>query len=320
MDKKLLIEVLRKNTATSEQEAMNVISLKKQYPFSQALQVIAAKVSKDHHLDSQQLLLQQAAVYATDRSVLKEIMTSELVNETHAALPAVPLVSETKKQPIPVQNIAPPAKEQSEKIVTYSQIEKTIDSVDVADVIMEDLMKLSRLKHNFELLFTDQKSMSVVVNHETIDQNNAETIDGVKSRREKIIELSKARNNSEATPLVVRRNRKDGQSDLIEEIKTSKEEIEPGTERLKEQIELIDQFIKIQPSIPPAKERIQTAPTDFNSIKSGEFGENIVSETLVEILIKQGKKDRAIEVLKKLIWKYPQKKAYFASQIEDLKK
>lgn len=55
-------------------------------------------------------------------------------------------------------------------------------------------------------------------------------------------------------------------------------------------------------------------------IKAGEFGDNIVSETLAEILIKQGKKERAIEVLKKLIWKYPQKKAYFASQIESLKK
>ena len=52
----------------------------------------------------------------------------------------------------------------------------------------------------------------------------------------------------------------------------------------------------------------------------GEYGGRFVSETLVEILVKQGKKDRAIEVLKKLIWKYPQKKAYFASQIEDLKK
>jgi hypothetical protein len=40
----------------------------------------------------------------------------------------------------------------------------------------------------------------------------------------------------------------------------------------------------------------------------------------VEILIHQGKKERAIEVLKKLIWKFPQKKAYFAAQIEDLKR
>ena len=59
---------------------------------------------------------------------------------------------------------------------------------------------------------------------------------------------------------------------------------------------------------------------DLMPIKSGEFGDNIVSETLVEILVKQGKKDRAIEVLKKLIWKYPQKKAYFASQIQKLQK
>ena len=50
------------------------------------------------------------------------------------------------------------------------------------------------------------------------------------------------------------------------------------------------------------------------------YGENIVSETLVHILLKQGKKEKAIEVLKKLIWKFPQKKAYFAAQIEDLKK
>ena len=62
-------------------------------------------------------------------------------------------------------------------------------------------------------------------------------------------------------------------------------------------------------------------PADSSDLaeKSLLYGDNIVSETLVEILLKQGKKDKAIEVLKKLIWKFPQKKAYFAAQIEDLK-
>ena len=83
---------------------------------------------------------------------------------------------------------------------------------------------------------------------------------------------------------------------------------------------MINQFIRIQPTISNVKDRAPSAIGDLMSIKSGEFGDNIVSETLVEILVKQGKKDKAIEVLKKLIWKYPQKKAYFASQIEDLKK
>ena len=54
------------------------------------------------------------------------------------------------------------------------------------------------------------------------------------------------------------------------------------------------------------------------SERSSAFTDNIVSETLVEILIKQGKKGKAVEVLRKLIWKFPQKKAYFAAQIDEL--
>jgi ABC-type Zn uptake system ZnuABC Zn-binding protein ZnuA len=37
-------------------------------------------------------------------------------------------------------------------------------------------------------------------------------------------------------------------------------------------------------------------------------------------MIKQGKHEKAIDIYKKLIWKFPQKKAYFATQIEELKK
>jgi hypothetical protein len=111
-----------------------------------------------------------------------------------------------------------------------------------------------------------------------------------------------------------------GNDSLIEEIKSSKKKIKPEGEKQKEQIEIIDRFIKTQPgisrpkSIPPA-----TQDNDLSE-PSAQFGENIVSETLVEILLKQGKKERAIEALKKLIWKFPQKKAYFAAQIEELRK
>jgi hypothetical protein len=111
-----------------------------------------------------------------------------------------------------------------------------------------------------------------------------------------------------------------GVEDIIESIKVSKKKLSPESEKQQEQIEIIDQFIKAQPTISPAKIQIPAEPEDFNTIKSGEFGENVISETLVDILLRQGKKDKAIEVLKKLIWKFPQKKTYFAAQIEDLKK
>jgi predicted Zn-dependent protease len=70
--------------------------------------------------------------------------------------------------------------------------------------------------------------------------------------------------------------------------------------------------------MPKAKASVANA-VDLTE-KSASFGENIVSETLVELLLKQGKKEKAVEMLKKLIWKFPQKKAYFAARIQELKK
>jgi len=106
---------------------------------------------------------------------------------------------------------------------------------------------------------------------------------------------------------------------LIEEIKSTKKKIKPAGAKQKEQIEIIDQFIKTQPTISRPKTNSPIPDNDLTE-PSTHFGENIVSETLVEILLKQGKKEKAIEALKKLIWKFPQKKAYFAAQIEDLRK
>ena len=103
---------------------------------------------------------------------------------------------------------------------------------------------------------------------------------------------------------------------LIAEIKSGKRKHKIENPRQKEQNEIIDQFIKTQPIIPKPS---STVPDADLSEDSSMFSDNIVSETLVEILLKQGKREKAIEVLKKLIWKFPQKKAYFAAQIEDLK-
>ena len=110
--------------------------------------------------------------------------------------------------------------------------------------------------------------------------------------------------------------------ELIKEIKSTKKKIKPEGAKQKEQFDIIDQFIKTQPTISNVKAKSippQVTTTDLTESTSA-FSDHIISETLVEILIKQGKKEKALEVLKKLIWKFPQKKAYFAAQIEDLKK
>ncbi len=107
---------------------------------------------------------------------------------------------------------------------------------------------------------------------------------------------------------------------LVEEISTNRHEIPTVDHKQKEQIEIIENFIKTQPGLTKPKTVAEISLQEDLSDKNQHFAENVISETLVEILIKQGKNAKAIEVLKKLIWKFPQKKAYFAAQIEELKK
>ncbi len=267
MDKKQLTDLLNHYTASSALEATEVISLCDQYPYSQLLHALAARVSKDHNLPNQQVILQSAAVYSTDRSVLKEIMSvaGAAVVEEKAAVSSVSSITITAEK----------------------------DSIDYAEAVLKDLKRLHELKHNFEEMVTAFENGIPIVPEKKAVRKPV-------GRPKKVVEVK-------ADP-------------LIEEIKTTKKKITPENEKTKEQIEIIDQFIKAQPSI-TAKPRSEMASAgDLTEVKNGEFADNVISETLVEILIRQGKKEKAIEVLKKLIWKFPQKKTYFAAQIEDLKK
>lgn len=271
MDKIQLTNLLNHYTASSSQEASDVISLCDQYPYSQLLHALAARVSKDHNLQNHQAILQSAAVYSTDRSVLKQIMSE------------IPLTVIGQDKRVTVTTI-------SNITITAEK-----DSVDYAEAVLKDLKILHELKHNFESLVTAFENGIPAVP----EKEAKVTRKGI-GRPKKVVEVK-------ADP-------------LIEEIKSTKKRITPENEKTKEQIEIIDQFIKAQPSITAKSRSEMTSAGDLTEIKNGEFADNVISETLVEILIRQGKKEKAIEVLKKLIWKFPQKKTYFAAQIEDLKK
>lgn len=331
MTKNQFIKVLHHfPESSSAEEARGILALKEQYPYSQVLHALAARVSDEHEFPFRQQELQTAAVYACDRAVLKEIMSrkaevwpvsSEVIGQNHSVTP--------------------------ESIET-NQLHTGDESGDLAEEVLQDLHRLSELKHNFEVMFVDIREAARrekqpeaeeeeeedtgddtdEVDIENTDDEDKETKKKTpplrrkttgKSKAQRIIELAKALEEDDAATAAEH----DGPEDtIISEIKNSKKKINPENEKQREQLEIIDQFIKTQPSITSArdKERVQPSAGDLSSIKSGEFGDNVISETLVDILLRQGKKDKAIEVLKKLIWKFPQKKAYFAAQIEDLKK
>jgi len=82
--------------------------------------------------------------------------------------------------------------------------------------------------------------------------------------------------------------------------------------------ELLDEFIKNQPSITRPKAAF------FNPLEVAKESivdqENIISETLATIYYDQGHLQKAIKIYQKLSLKYPEKSTYFAALIQKAEK
>ncbi len=290
MEKERFLDLARNYTSLTEAETEDLDALQKQFPYSQVIHNLASRGAQDHKLETSKTLLNISAVYSTDRTVLKNIITAPRTerSETGVEVVAEIVTDVFIEKPFP--------------FVRHDADGLTGEALN--DEIMQDLNRLRELKHDFEVSVEEFEHSSYSPKQGTPSkQSTPKEKKPAQKKKEEPLDLI-----PEPTGEV-----------LLEEIKTTKKKIAPESPRQKEQIEIIEQFIKKQPSI--AKNSAAGTPeaTDLAE-KNLSLTDNIVSETLVEILLRQGKKDKAIEVLKKLIWKFPQKKAIFAAQIDELKK
>jgi predicted transcriptional regulator len=116
----------------------------------------------------------------------------------------------------------------------------------------------------------------------------------------------------------------DRKTDLLELIKKRLSEIKE--EKSKEKItqnklkaqksELINKFIDEQPTIARGKAEF-FKPLDW-ARQSTQENEDIVTETLAKIYLKQGHNDKAIKIYEKLCLVFPDKSSYFADQIRKI--
>lgn len=87
-------------------------------------------------------------------------------------------------------------------------------------------------------------------------------------------------------------------------------------EPLKNKLLIIDRFIEADPKISPMEKN-----EPIESLINGDFNsEELMTESLAKILLRQKKYKKAIKAYKILSLKYPEKNVFFAGQIQKIKK
>lgn len=92
---------------------------------------------------------------------------------------------------------------------------------------------------------------------------------------------------------------------------------------LSKQLRKFTDWLKHMKNVPPSNEDLGTDPELETAIQgiaqTSNEAKEIVTETMAEVLVKQGKIDKAIQLYIKLSFLNPDKSAYFASKIQILK-
>ncbi len=96
--------------------------------------------------------------------------------------------------------------------------------------------------------------------------------------------------------------------------------IDEIAQRIQLQNSIIDSFLTKDPGlIRTTKSQLESMGKQEDlSVGSVRLEKGIVTESYAKILTMQGRRDKAIDVYEKLILKFPEKKAYFASKIQEL--
>lgn len=296
----------------------------KDYPYSQALHILLAKICFKLDVEDKNKRLSTAAIYASKRAILKEVI------QTDAYLESIEEV--VSYQDLPIIELE---QESTDKTIFEASESSTSDSASIFDEVLKNLQKLKSLREQF--LFLESEDSDEVSDKQEVEEVESEQLPEETELPKKIKQtISKAnKEKKKEAPhgkkeKIENLQKKDLELDsqvneyFIAEIsQKNPSESNEKTDKLATQEHIIEKFIQEQPSIGHIKKELEKSQEEITkdlSEKSTQFGDDLISENLAIILLKQGKKERAMDIYRKLIWKLPQKKAYFAARIEEIKK
>ena len=340
-----LLPLLKQLEAIAAETLNDLEELARQYPYFQAVHTLIAKAKHDQQTPDAEAALHRAAIYAPDRRHLRKI----ILEEVHRSPSEAPSTDEAAPPPVeapavgkdlePVDAPMAGAVEPSEPAT-----EENLEPVDTPVVPPE----VSEPATEEDTEPVEEPVASFEASEPVVTEENEPeaTIDTVKNEPETIVvaedhdpepTIAEEEAPSVAEPVIATEPTTTDEADEresvydaleknlknLQEVRSAQrtEDQKPlasGTTQ-REQQELMDKFVSQEHDKLNTPMDLEATIADLAE-KSTLAPEELVTENLAEIFIKQGKVEKGLALYEKLSLKFPEKKAYFADKIEQLKK
>ncbi|WP_420387191.1 hypothetical protein [Roseivirga sp.] len=340
MDKERFSTLLKDPSEVTNPDIKALNEYRKKYPYFQSLYVVVAKALKDRQHPKTEAFIKKAAIYSANRSHLKEIIEGDFqfgqkpTSQTQES-PAIPVINKDEPQKEQAnQKPEVPEKpiEEKEKAVTKTEEKDRTGEVEKEKQVTPVKEPKAEQK--------EEKPKPAEIASPAAKQGQEAPDKKPQASKEEIKVEPKNRQATESMPTPVPKKFDNDLAEIeaakrrieallsgtLEEVSSTpqasgKSKITQKKGKKKNQIELIEKFIQNEPQID--RQKLAESESSSGQVnladKSIKQNEDFETETLARLMVKQGKLKRAEEIYKKLSLKFPEKSAYFASQIEKLK-
>lgn len=328
MNRTLLLSYMDDTTLLAGASLGELEKLTTEFPYCQATHLLYVKALSEQNSIHYHAQLKRTAAHVSDRSILYYLIQS------NQAAPSKPLPASKKPSieslTIEKPKVLPPVSAPSEpiKVTDTGSIDQLI--LRVKGLANKELPNLSDISNRLSVLQSEhlRRIDDMVKAYLTL-----RAITEMKPPKEEIVRVTTKKKPSlepqdppdhkeEVSP--IKENEvlppetskvEQAVDPIIEEPSLSKESI---TKTEDKKTVLIDKFIETSPSMPKPKKDFYS-PTNM-AHHSTIDKDDLVSETLAEIHLKQGNLHKAIKIYQRLCLIIPEKSAYFAARIEKVKK
>ena len=295
MNKQQLYDLIENPAGLNENTLKGLQELIVQYPFFQAARLLLLKNLKilDHVLFESEL--KRSAIFVSDRTRLFDLI--------QGTFPLMRVVEKEKPEDVQEQEMP----EKTEEKPSSVAITGSVESVDEYFGVEEVTETMQGGKVGFTFHSSD---------------------DGMSVPEEMLFDYEKSGNSGYSLSLDEedtdgeRNNTFEDWLALVNSNTTVEKEIseERPKEKRSKTLDVIDKFLSSQDKTIKPKTTEKNEPETKVEESVTLEGDELMTETLAKIYMKQGHYSKALNIFDKLSLKYPEKSVYFAQQIEKVKK